>query len=1022
MSSPYVTLGNRSLDQWKVTELKEELKKRKLTTKGLKEDLVKRLDEAVRNERETVAENADSDSTPSKQGTAESVVSGNAKNSMDTGIGIVEKVDAKSEHEIDDHRGSLFECKVVESDLEQGIKAAGLEGEKVAQIATVETTVTITETVESVTALSGSNLHSEGTNEDGDAAVINKDGLPHSQEDAKLEPSDPHSQLPQVNESSAPVAPSSGPNLHRSETQGDATVQMENDDAKCLQPDSSVLPLKYQVPEVDPNLGFQVTSDSVSTESVSIIEKNELKVDVITDNVQLELDVKHEMVQPSASTAVPDGGESHPMDVEEPLDKKDTEDPLDPKNVEDPLVKKDVDDPLDHKNIEDPLVKKDTDDPLDQKNVDDPLDKKDVEDAIDEKDVEERSGGKVPMEVTDGSNTGNFDSLKKMDSGDLDPPEKLSLDRSSGDDSMEEDILESKEYKSDSKKISDNLERPVDTIAREEEHVDVVGHDIPVGTKFTNAENETGSALTSVKRKLNGFNYLQLCLCFGNRVLHIWWEYLAFMILNVSDKEAVGNTDTVKKARRWNTESLKASEPKSGDAAASSTPKGLAEPALKRLSGNDPAVNVEAPKERLVPPSSRPPTNSLRIDRFLRPFTLKAVQELLGKTGNVTSFWMDHIKTHCYVSVSVVPACYTPLSLLFWMRISNIMANLASKWGRLLVAEFVDPQEVKTRVEAPPASPATPSSNAASSFSAAQPQPSMQPQPSPRQQVPRQQLPPPSLPPPSLSNPPPARERPHPTKEPLPREQHLPARERLNLPPPPPLPEKVDPPIVTLDDLFRKTKATPRIYYLPLSDEQVAAKLKAQGRMSAGVACRMFQLRGAAGAGSVTDSCYFMDCIRVRLRLSLEYVSFEFCTLGLKLYFARPGWSVDCIPLLKKTHESINNRLALVMKSGKYTLGYKTVLKTLRNSKGKLILISNNCPPLRKSEIEYYAMLAKVGVHHYNGSELQISICFGGSVVCLRGIDNVDLGTACGKYFRVSCLSIVDPGDSDIIKSLPGEH
>nr|KJB44261.1 hypothetical protein B456_007G242900 [Gossypium raimondii] len=70
----------------------------------------------------------------------------------------------------------------------------------------------------------------------------------------------------------------------------------------------------------------------------------------------------------------------------------------------------------------------------------------------------------------------------------------------------------------------------------------------------------------------------------------------------------------------------------------------------------------------------------------------------------------------------------------------------------------------------------------------------------------------------------------------------------------------------------------------------------------------------------------------------------------------------------KKTHESINNRLALVMKSGKYTLGYKTVLKSLRSSKGKLIIISNNCPPLRKSEIEYYAMLCKVGVHHYNGN------------------------------------------------------
>ncbi|TYI92714.1 hypothetical protein E1A91_D02G089800v1, partial [Gossypium mustelinum] len=57
---------------------------------------------------------------------------------------------------------------------------------------------------------------------------------------------------------------------------------------------------------------------------------------------------------------------------------------------------------------------------------------------------------------------------------------------------------------------------------------------------------------------------------------------------------------------------------------------------------------------------------------------------------------------------------------------------------------------------------------------------------------------------------------------------------------------------------------------------------------------------------------------------------------------------------------------------------------------GKLIIIANNCPPLRKSVIEYYAMLCKVGVHHYNGN-------------------NVDLGTACGKYFRVCCLSIIDP-------------
>lgn len=36
---------------------------------------------------------------------------------------------------------------------------------------------------------------------------------------------------------------------------------------------------------------------------------------------------------------------------------------------------------------------------------------------------------------------------------------------------------------------------------------------------------------------------------------------------------------------------------------------------------------------------------------------------------------------------------------------------------------------------------------------------------------------------------------------------------------------------------------------------------------------------------------------------------------------------------------------------------------------GKLIMISNNIPPLRKSEIEYYAMLAKVPVIHFSGSK-----------------------------------------------------
>ena len=94
----------------------------------------------------------------------------------------------------------------------------------------------------------------------------------------------------------------------------------------------------------------------------------------------------------------------------------------------------------------------------------------------------------------------------------------------------------------------------------------------------------------------------------------------------------------------------------------------------------------------------------------------------------------------------------------------------------------------------------------------------------------------------------------------------------------------------------------------------------------------------------------------------------------------------------------MNSRLKLVMKSGKAILGYKHTLKSLRKGKAKMILIASNCPHLRKSEVEYMAMLAKCQVHHYAG-------------------DNGALGTACGKFFNCSVICIIDGGDSDILVS-----
>ncbi|KAF8508711.1 hypothetical protein JB92DRAFT_2732063, partial [Gautieria morchelliformis] len=57
-------------------------------------------------------------------------------------------------------------------------------------------------------------------------------------------------------------------------------------------------------------------------------------------------------------------------------------------------------------------------------------------------------------------------------------------------------------------------------------------------------------------------------------------------------------------------------------------------------------------------------------------------------------------------------------------------------------------------------------------------------------------------------------------------------------------------------------------------------------------------------------------------------------------------------------------------------------------------LIASNCPPLRKSEIEYYAMLSKPPVHHFASS-------------------NVALGTAAEKFFRMGVMTVSDQGDSE---------
>ena len=101
----------------------------------------------------------------------------------------------------------------------------------------------------------------------------------------------------------------------------------------------------------------------------------------------------------------------------------------------------------------------------------------------------------------------------------------------------------------------------------------------------------------------------------------------------------------------------------------------------------------------------------------------------------------------------------------------------------------------------------------------------------------------------------------------------------------------------------------------------------------------------------------------------------------------------------KDREQNINAKLTLVVKSGKFKIGYRNTIRALRAGQAKLILISSNCPAIRRTELEYYAVLAKADVHHFDGN-------------------NVELGTALGKLFAVSALVISDPGDSDILETV----
>ncbi|KMZ68978.1 Apoptotic chromatin condensation inducer in the nucleus [Zostera marina] len=633
MSSPYPVLNNRPIDHWKVTELKEELRKRKLTIKGLKEDLVKRLRDAIYEEIDELKRQELNNVSNQESNQKDRYVE-DLPNSMGSGlIDVLRTGNQSTNIESDTKKSDIESDKNTSNDCE-GNKAPAKE---------FVTTADLNTSLE----------------EECPAVPMKSDVL---------------SGLASETETyQHPVC------VETTDVKADQGMDDKNKELKSVTEDFTLnqSELKNQVSEVELNLGLQVNCESISIDSVSINEKNELKDNLNADNFHLELEVvKTELVHSSSTDVAPIGGDLHPSD-----------------------------------------------------NVPDPGD------------------NQVPDEI--------MVDVLKTDNVDVGYSEKLNLDRSSGDESIEEDVLESKQIQSNA--VPEVVEGRIDL-----EVVHSVSSELSPPKDNVIAHDAEKPFIPSEKRKHE-------------------------------EKEPHGGNEPFKRQRRWVTESQRVHEQHVSNLTSLDTPINSCSFTPKHTfvrSDSNISREGDTQKERTVPLSLKPPTNSLRIDRFLRPFTLKAAQELLGKTGTVCSFWMDTIKTHCYVTYSSEEEA---------VETRNAIYNL--QWppngGRLLVAEFVDPQEVKKHLEAPLDSPLPMSSPASIS-------PTTQVNQLSRQKSLKKQLPPP----PSLPVAPPSKERLAPS----------------------PISKEPEPPLLTLDELFMKTKSTPRIYYLPLTEEQVSAKKVTQVR------------------------------------------------------------------------------------------------------------------------------------------------------------------------------------------------
>ncbi len=92
----------------------------------------------------------------------------------------------------------------------------------------------------------------------------------------------------------------------------------------------------------------------------------------------------------------------------------------------------------------------------------------------------------------------------------------------------------------------------------------------------------------------------------------------------------------------------------------------------------------------------------------------------------------------------------------------------------------------------------------------------------------------------------------------------------------------------------------------------------------------------------------------------------------------------------------VKKELSIVRRTGKFILGYRQSYLAVLAGKARLIVLSRNCPPDKRTEMMIAAKMRGIKVVETN-------------------YDSKDVGLALGKPFGASTVAIIDPGSSSLL-------